>query len=319
MENQFVVSGRTIDLCPDDLTPRGLGLVVTPRGSEAPLRGRARLGHIGVIFMPSASASANRYQARIAALNEEGLSCDEQALNHSQYMQPSGDPTRDLSVHQFCAWAAGSFANVSELKAGLRSVNVIADPSSGDQLHHYVIRDSSGAGVLIEAIDGRLTVHDDLNDSGVTGFGVVTNAPPFGQQLAHARRAFQGTAPARGGWRSMDRFQRLALVKAALPSPSILQTAIEQTFTVMDTVDTPAGNQRGQDWVGEYTVVGLVRDHSARELYWRTPQNQQVQRLSLLELDLSESAARRVLPIGDPSLPWFHNASAALRPIGPVV
>ena len=198
-------------------------------------------------------------------------------------------------------------------------MNVIADPSSGDQLHHYVIRDSSGAAVLIEATDGQLTLHDDLNDGGVTGFGVVTNAPPFGQQLAHARRVFRGSAPARGGWRSMDRFQRLALVKAALPSPSNLQTAIGQAFSVMDTVSTPAGNQRGQDWIKEHTVVGMVRDHSARALYWRTPQNQQVQRLSLSELDLSESAERRVLPIGDPSLPWFHNANASLRPIGSVV
>ena len=97
-------------------------------------------------------------------------------------------------------------------------MNVIADSSSGDQLHHYVIRDSSGAAVLIEATDGQLTLHDDLNDGGVTGFGVVTNARPFGQQLVHARRVFQGAAPARGGWRSMDRFQRLALAAESASS-----------------------------------------------------------------------------------------------------
>ena len=316
MEKAFRLSGRTLDLTPDDF-PFGIGVVVSPRGSEGALKQKVRLGHVGVFFLPNSSAprTEDDFHARIATLNEKGLSCDEQHLNGSHFPQPSGDPHRDLSIHRFCEWAAGNFATVAAVKQALHNVTVYSDSGSGN--HHYVVRDSAGAAVLVEATDGReLTLHDDLNDGGTTGFGVVTNSPPFAEQLQRMRARLQEATPASGGWHSDERFQRLALVKAALPVPRSLPAAIAQTFSVMDTVDTPAGKQRGQDWATEYTVVGFVRDHQAPAMYWRTAQNQQVQRLNLPDLGLDKEGAQRLfMSIAEPSLAWFHDAATALRPV----
>lgn len=317
MEDGFMLSGRTLDLCPDDM-PFGVGLVAVPRGSDGALGEPSRYAHAGVIFLPNSSAPrASDYHARIAALNEKGLSCDEQHLNGSKWMSPSGDPNRDLSIHRFCEWAAANFQTVAEVKQALGAVNVIADPESGDANHHYVVRDASGTSVLIEAIDGRLSLYDDLNDHGFTGFGVVTNSPTFDVQLALAKRRWNGTATGAvpGGWHSEARFQRLALVKAALPTPNDMPSAVAQCLAAMDTVSTPAGLQRDTDWVGELTVAGFVRDHRDPTIFWRTYRNQQLQRLRLADLDLRVGSQRVYLSLAEPTgLPWFHDARGALHP-----
>ncbi len=315
----YALSGRTVDLCPDDV-PYGLGIVVVPRGASGALGDAVRYGHVGLIFMPNASSpKAEDYHARITALNEKGLACDEQHLNGSTFMEPSGNPKRDLSIHRLCEWAAQNFETAAEVRAGLDAVTVVADPVSGDAHHHYVIRDASGASLVIEATDGRLTLIDDGNDGGATGFGVATNSPTFDVQLAAARQLVHSSdQPAPGGWHSVDRFQRLCLAKGALPPPTDLRSAVAQAFTLMATVSTPAGAQRGQDWVGEHTVAGLVREHRDPSLYWRTSSNQLVQRLRLAELALDQGGARRLLPLtagAAPELPWFHDARAALRPM----
>ena len=320
MENTYVVSGRTLDLTPDDF-PTGIGVTVAPRGSDGALGAPVRFGHVGVVFLPNSSApTADDWHARIAALNEVGLACDEQHLNSSAYPPPSGNASEDLSIHRFCEWAAGNFASVADVKAALAGVRVVADPVSGDADHHYVVRDASGAGLIVEATDGRLAARDDLNDGGATGFGVVTNSPPIDEQIARARAILdEGSAPAPGGWTSTERFQRLALVKRAVPAPPDAAGAIAQAFAVLDTVDTPEGAQRGQDWVGEFTVAAFVRDHRNPAMYWRTARNQQVQRLRLADLDLAEGAERAFVSIASPSLPWFSDAAASLRPSAPDV
>eukprot|EP00316_Scyphosphaera_apsteinii_P002375 CAMPEP_0119321548 /NCGR_PEP_ID=MMETSP1333-20130426/55698_1 /TAXON_ID=418940 /ORGANISM="Scyphosphaera apsteinii, Strain RCC1455" /LENGTH=306 /DNA_ID=CAMNT_0007328549 /DNA_START=249 /DNA_END=1169 /DNA_ORIENTATION=- len=298
--------------------PFGIGLSVAPRGSDGALGAKVQLGHVGLFFMPNRSAPQEYdYHARIAALNQDGLSCDEQHLNGSQFMTPSGDPTRDLSIHRFCEWAAGNFASVAEVKTGLSTVRIIADPVSGGKDHHYVVRDGTGAALLVEATDGRLRLFDDFNDGGQSGFGVVTNSPRFDVQMTAARRCVNTTMPAPGGWHSQDRFQRLAMVKSALPQPKDLQSAVAQTFAVMSTVSAPEGRQRGQDWIGEFTVAGFVRDHRAPTLYWRSARNPQIQRLRLADLDLKEGAKRTYLSIAEPSLLWFHDATSTLLPVHP--
>ena len=105
---------------------RPIGIVVVPRGSRGALGAPALFGHVGVFFLPNASATNEPFHARIAALNEKGLSCDEQHLNGSQYPAPTGDPTRDLSILRFCEWAAASFENVSEVKAHLPAAAIAA-------------------------------------------------------------------------------------------------------------------------------------------------------------------------------------------------
>ena len=53
MENDFTLSGRTLDLCPGDMAS-GIGLVLAPRGSDGAFGAPVRYGHVGVIFMPKA-------------------------------------------------------------------------------------------------------------------------------------------------------------------------------------------------------------------------------------------------------------------------
>ena len=69
-------------------------------------------------------------------------------------------------------------------------------------------------------------MYEDLNDGGATGWGIVTNEPPFDWQLRAVAHSLWKRSLARpavgvpGGFYPDERFQRLQMVKTALEDPS---------------------------------------------------------------------------------------------------
>lgn len=90
-------------------------------------------------------------------------------------------------------------------------------------------------------------MYDDNNDGGATGFGVMTNEPSFPWQLEAMQlrqwkqRKYGAAVAIPGSWYPDARFQRLALVKAAMPKPASLQEAVAQAVHVLNTVSVPEG------------------------------------------------------------------------------
>merc|ERR1712176_1011903 len=122
-----------------------------------------------------------------------------------------------------------------------------------------------------------------------------------------------------GGWYPEERFQRLHLVKSAMPNPASYQEAIMQTVHVLNTVTVPMGNQMGTDsgkgeGLGDHTQYAVIYDSKNQIIYWRTQVNQNLQRLRLTDADLGKGAKERVIAAMSPILPWFSDASGYLSP-----
>eukprot|EP00444_Apocalathium_aciculiferum_P040483 CAMPEP_0183522084 /NCGR_PEP_ID=MMETSP0371-20130417/18164_1 /TAXON_ID=268820 /ORGANISM="Peridinium aciculiferum, Strain PAER-2" /LENGTH=373 /DNA_ID=CAMNT_0025720775 /DNA_START=31 /DNA_END=1152 /DNA_ORIENTATION=+ len=331
MENDFRLSGRTLDNSPSEwLGRQGSGVAAVPRGTAGALGLRSFFGYVGFFALPNNTVAANtlaQEHVRMAALNEVGLSCDEQHLSESEYQTPIGDPSVDLPTHLICEWAAMNFRTCQEVREGLGKVKIVRGriPGGADSGHHYTFRDASGASLVVEVVGGQVNAYDDLNDGGKTGFGVITNSPPFPWQLESLRFLQQKRTFARpgtavpGAWYSDERFIRIWLVKSGMPRPRNLAAAVAQAFTVMDVVTIPMGLQMGTDSTpgdeGDYTIWGAVYDHLRPAVYWRTAENYQPQRLSLADLDLREGAPRRYLKLNSTALTWFADASPALLPV----
>merc|ERR1711963_1022222 len=127
----------------------------------------------------------------------------------------------------------------------------------GDFLdQHYVFRDALGHGLVLEFVEGKMQVYDDHNDNGITGFGILTNSPPFPWQVEairhlHFKQSLARSAVAMpGAWYPDERFQRIHLVKSSMPQPKTYTEAVMQAVHTLNTITVPMGKQMGTDSFG---------------------------------------------------------------------
>ena len=205
------LSVRTMDLG----TTANASLVITPRGrafaSRAPaaaaggdatvgavLEWTSAYGHVSFNFADHVlSAAPSAWERALAdalvadGLNEAGLSCSTLALTDARFedWRDAADARPRLNAIDLPKWAVERFARVGELKAALASVLVWSETGGV----HFACRDATGASVVLEWVGGVARAYDDLNDGGATGWGVMTNEPPFGR--SSRARAFARRAP----------------------------------------------------------------------------------------------------------------------------
>mmetsp|Transcript_66992 Transcript_66992/g.119144 ORF Transcript_66992/g.119144 Transcript_66992/m.119144 type:complete len:368 (-) Transcript_66992:85-1188(-) len=326
MENDFTLSARTLDNQPTEWIGRaGSGITVVPRGALGALGIQGRYGYAGFFAMENATGQGPSHDVgiRMGGLNEAGLSCDEQHLTESEYQTPSHNPDIDLPTHLFCEWAVMQFSSIFEVRDALLRRRLVRGliPGGVDSGHHYTLRDSNGTSLVVEAIKGDIYTYVDYNDAGITGFGVVTNSPPFPWQLETLRnmqskiKSQHASVAMPGSWYPDERFQRIWLVKSGMNLPADYPSAVAQAFTVMDTVTVPEGTQIGTDGIGTYTIWGAVYDHLKPTIYWRTARNHNTQRLRLQESCMHKNSQRLYISVNTPLQPWFNDAASSLRPI----
>ena len=91
----------------------------------------------------------------------------------------------------------GNFATVAEVREGLKNIRVvpIVTPELGDAAPvHFSVTDKSGDQIVIEYVDGALSVYDKT-------LGVLTNSPPYDWHINNARNYVNMRADA---WPSRD-------------------------------------------------------------------------------------------------------------------
>merc|ERR1712070_813110 len=118
-----------------------------------------------------------------------------------------------------------------------------------------------------------MQVYIDDNDGGKTGYGIMTNDPPFPlhlqaiADLKEQQRVRPSTVQMPGGWSSVERFNRIFLVKSQMVKPIDGEEAVMQAFHVLNSVSVPFG----ANFFGGYqTQWAAVWDHKRRALYWRS-------------------------------------------------
>lgn len=315
MENDFRISVRTEDLGALDYE---YALATQPRGSSC-LRS-CRHGYVSFVAALK-DGGLNRTDFK-AGLNEAGLSCDKQTLIGSQY--PASNASLDnIDVAYMCQWALEGFATVAEVKTALQAVNFVAPQSKEFWNGHWIFRDAFGQGLVLEFLEGRMLVYEDHNDDGHTGYGILTNEPPFPWQLQAVnhlkwKRSLARPAVAMpGAWYPDERFQRIYLLKSAFPKPKSEQEAIMQAVHVMNSISVPLGAIGTDSGKGEgdddRTHFGVVYDHKNAAVYWRAEHNQNLQRLMLTDAQLAEGSPPKFVLLRSPKLPFFHDAAAALE------
>jgi choloylglycine hydrolase len=127
------------------------------------------------------------------ATNDQGLSVSSNEMPGSQSPTGAGsDAAKALASTDLALYLLGNFKSVAEVKAALvdGSVSVWLPeiPLMGNLVAplHYILFDKTGAGIVIEYLDGKQNIHDNP-------VGVVTNAPDFPWHLKNLNNYAQLT------------------------------------------------------------------------------------------------------------------------------
>jgi len=127
------------------------------------------------------------------AINDQGLSVSSNELPGSQSPTGAGsDAAKALASTDLALYLLGNFKSVAEVRAALEdgsvSVWLPEIPLMGNLVAplHYILFDKTGAGIVIEYLDGKQNIHDNP-------VGVVTNAPDFPWHLKNLNNYAQLT------------------------------------------------------------------------------------------------------------------------------
>jgi penicillin V acylase-like amidase (Ntn superfamily) len=301
----------------------------------------AEFGYVGVVPM-SEKVPVVVKQGVAAGMNTAGLSCDMQTLIGSEYPDKPGgqeeeeDEGTDSGSSNstmtgvlngfFCEWALSNYATAGEVADALRSTHVVYGPDALGQ--HFILRDAARNSIVIEFLKKQTLIHEDLDDA-ESGFGIVTNEPPFPWHVENVKHWLWKQslelpdATIASGFYPDLRFLRLASLKRGLPEADSYQTVIMDAVHLLNSVTIPHGDQIGTDsgageGANDHTVFGLVYDHVGEEgegpvVYFRSYANQSLQRIRLKDVGLDVvGGATKYMPVvngGD----WFVDAAKGFR------
>lgn len=240
-----------------------------------------------------------------------------------------------LSASEFPHWILTQFANIEEVKNGLK--NIVISPSlvSGwgntPPPFHYIVYDRSGKCLVIEPLSGKLVTYDNP-------IGAFTNSPTFDWHWTNLRNFINlrsvnspaliidgasfaqfgqgsGLVGLPGDFTPPSRFIRAALFSyTALPSDKADQ-AVFQAFHILNQFDIPVGAVRAIDKGvihSDYTMLTCVRDPQSLRYYFKTYQDQTIRMVDLSSFDLNAKTIKKMSTDG---LGKAINTSQQLLPI----
>jgi len=238
--------------------------------------------------------------ATIDGMNEAGLVANVLYLAESEYGE-SVSGKKALSLAGWGQYVLDNFATTAEAVEALREEPFyIAAPSTPDGhagTAHLAITDATGDSAVFEYIDGELIIHHGRE------YRVMTNSPPFEQQLALTSywENIGGTTMLPGTNRASDRFVRASFYMDAIPKTSDIETALASTFGVIRNVSVPLGiTTPGQPNISS-TQWRTVSDQKNRVYYFEAARSPFIFWVPLDDIDFSESAQTRKIGLTEGS------------------
>ena len=267
--------------------PKGTAFTMTAPASLG-LPAVAQTTRYGIVGVAPAILSEVTF---LEGQNTAGLGMSGNFLpGFTEYQKVSAKDTHYVSILDFGTWALGSFANVDELKAGLKGLKVWYDTSlktgPTPPTLHFVFNDRSGKGLVVEFVGGEMQVYDNKAH-------VLTNAPTYDWHLTNLRNyinigttikdqvkvgAADLTALGSGGntmalradYSPPSRFARAAFLRWHSPQPTNAAEAIQLTSHILNNVDIPkgvAGEQAGKQTVWDTTQWVALKDLTHNQFY----------------------------------------------------
>jgi len=285
-----VVVGRSMDWVEDPGSeiwcfPRGM----KRNGNAGPgsLEWTSKYGSVGVSFYGVAT---------VDGMNEKGLVANALYLAESDYGAPvAGRP--NLSIGGWVQYVLDSYATVAEAVEALEkepfTVRAPVLPNGEPGVGHLAISDPSGDSAIIEYVAGKLSIHHGRD------YTVMTNSPPFDQQLALDAywKQIGGDVMLPGTIRASDRFVRASYYVDSIPDDATGPRAIAAVFSVIRNASAPLGiSTPGKPNIAS-TIWRTVHDQKERVLYFDSATSPTVFWIPLEKIDFTPGAAVKRLPL----------------------
>ncbi len=241
-------------------------------------------------------------------MNERGLVANLLYLTESEYASPvAGRP--NLSIAAWAQYVLDNFATVAEAVDALRAepFNLLAPtlPNGSAAALHLSISDASGDSAIFEYIDGALVIHHGK------AYSVMTNSPPFEQQLAVDAywSDVGGLNFLPGTGRAADRFARASFLLGAIPravDPAYIASvpegsyafqAVASVMSVQRAVSVPLGISTPDQPNLSSTIWRTVSDQTNRVYYFDSSTRPNTFWVSFADVDFSVGAPVRKLTI----------------------
>lgn len=237
--------------------------------------------------------------ATVDGMNEAGLNANLLWLADSQYPADDGETPR-ISLSIWAQYFLDQFATVDEAVAHAREMpihvasgEIPGRPGSLAPLH-LSLSDATGDSAIMEWVGGELQIHHDRDHR------VMTNEPPFAEQLAIAR--YWGAVDPRsflpGTNRASDRFVRASFYIDAVTQSDDRRTAAAAVFSVIRNVSVPYGISMADAPNLSTTRWRIVADHKDLVYYGESATSPNVFWVEMDALDFSEGAETMVLELG---------------------
>lgn len=307
------VYGRTMEWGGFDLKSE---LVFVPRGTSfSSVLSDGKKGITWDTCYGFVAINAASLPYAVDGMNESGLTIGVLYLpGFAKYQElVVGQEANSLNNLDLAGYILGQFERVEEIKAALPGLRIIYNEDLSKAFGapvplHWVITDSAGNSIVVEYIDGALSMHDNK-------IGVMTNAPGYDWHLLNLRnypnlraqdepkdREINGVSLAPFGVGSgmlglpgdstpPSRFIRaVAFTQTLLPFPDG-GSGVQEAARILHNFDIPKGLVREGEYQGsviaghtQWSVIGDI--HNRRYYYW-TEHNQRLRMVDLSKLDFS--------------------------------
>ncbi len=297
--------GRTLDY--DYAYP--VDVTITPRDFPLSFRHLAPLSqHHAIIGMAHV---VQNYPLYFDAVNEKGLAMA--GLNFPGYAVYSApqEGKDNVAVFEFLPWILGQCANVREARKLLENIRLTDTPFS-DALPtaqlHWLLADRTEAVTLESGRDGLRIWSNPA--------GLLTNNPPFAQQMLHLTNFMHlsaeephnrfapqltllpyslgmGAIGLPGDLSSQSRFVRAAFTKLNSDCGSSEAESVSQFFHILGTVEQVRGCCRTAEGQCEITHYTSCCNLSQGRYYYTTYQNRQISCVELRREDLEGASLLR--------------------------
>ncbi len=238
----------------------------------------------------------------IDGMNEKGFVANALYLAESDYGKPTaGDRRKPLSLTAWAQYALDNFATVAEAVEALRKepfyIVPLSLPGGLAGVAHLSISDPSGDSAIFEYVGGKLTIHHGKQ------YKVMTNSPPFDQQIALNAywETIGGQTMLPGTNRASDRFVRASYYIETVKKPDDPNEALATAMSVIRSVSVPVGiTTPGQPNIAA-TQWRTMADQKNKVYYFESAFSPYLLWVDLKKLDFSEAAPVKKLTLTDNS------------------
>ncbi len=271
----------------------------------------------------------------VDGMNEAGLSVEALYLPGITKYQtvPAGKEAQGLPYIAFGDWLLSNFQTIADVKQALSSVYLFEQllPGLGNMVFplHFSISEASGKGIVVEFIDGKMTVTDSI--------GVMTNNPTYSWQVTNLRNyvnlspynpdpivangmVFAATGQGAGmvglpgDVSPPSRFVKMSFMAKNVYLAPDATALLNVSQHIINNVDIPAGLSRakvGGKETYETTQWVVFKDLTHKLFYYRTYKDLTLHAVDLSQIDFTEKAPALMMSIV--SEPYVIDMTANFR------